>query len=790
MAERMKEHAARVSSTDDVDSIAIASIEVRDQVYRQLLKLLSLGDASRAELKRRGLTDEWIERADYRDLPAKGRQRLAERLLDEFGEEAYGVPGIIQKEDVPTIAGVAGLLIPVRDHLGRISALKVRAPFNGVNLPKYSYLTSNRDFWQGPKAVDGPHVPLGTDLNQARLRTTEGPLKADICEFLDHCPTVAIPSATSIKGIDLILQWSTASTIWVALDGDFRTKPSVAHGALQVLQALRQAGRDAMLELWEGAKGIDDALVAGVKRQLLDAEEAIELLRPLSQSSQQQSRPSRQPIDTVQLGLARPSAEPTQGTAAEQDEVCNFELVEENGKTTRRGLSAREIHERLRQRTDNWPRRVGNALLVPKDETIGSLDSPSQLFAWLHTKANGSPWCQVVWADRGVNMVSRTEFYAYLQQSAPAYQQVELFPHEPQIPNHLYVGETIPAGDGSALAGLMQRFCPHDEDDDLLIQAFLMTLVWGGPPGSRPAFLITGDEHDQALGRGIGKSTLVRLAASLVGGTFDVHLQEDWGKVITRLLSSKRSATRVMFLDNVKQPRFSWSEVEAMITAEQINGHEMYVGDGARPNTMVVAITLNGASLSKDLAQRCVIIKIGRPSHGGDWQESITRYIEQHRRAILGDLIASLRRPTTPLKQHGRFGLWEREVLGRLPNPDRLLALIRQRSEEVDDDNEEARMIRSALLEALIKQGETDPDRAHVRFRSHQVVALVNAALNERLTTIEVGSRLRGLMGVIPELSNRTYEGRSVWVWAGSKRDSASPTWYCPRSCPSDLTPP
>ena len=79
--------------------------------------------------------------------------------------------------------------------------------------------------------------------------------------------------------------------------------------------------------------------------------------------------------------------------------------------------------------------------------------------------------------------------------------------------------------------------------------------------------------------------------------------------IVKRLLSPQGRGKRVVLLDNVKSHRFSWAELEAFITSPVISGHEMYRGEGQRPNTTTVAITVNGASLSKDLAQRAIVVR-------------------------------------------------------------------------------------------------------------------------------------------------------------------------------------
>ncbi len=92
----------------------------------------------------------------------------------------------------------------------------------------------------------------------------------------------------------------------------------------------------------------------------------------------------------------------------------------------------------------------------------------------------------------------------------------------------------------------------------------------------------------------------------------------------------------------MKSHRFSWAELEALITASIISGKRMYVGEGRRPNMLTWFITLNGASLSTDMAQRCVIIKVGEPARTGTWEEDATRFVEENRLRIVADCIAFL----------------------------------------------------------------------------------------------------------------------------------------------------
>jgi hypothetical protein len=107
-----------------------------DEAYRTLLELLPLSQQHRADLRRRGLTDEQIDERLYKTLPASCRDRakvvtrLCKRILynhhfcDHHGNASADtqqalrndlllVPGFILRGEVLTITGAAGMLIAV-----------------------------------------------------------------------------------------------------------------------------------------------------------------------------------------------------------------------------------------------------------------------------------------------------------------------------------------------------------------------------------------------------------------------------------------------------------------------------------------------------------------------------------------------------------------------------------------------------------------------------------------------------------------------------------------------------
>ena len=446
---------------------------------------------------------------------------------------------------------------------------------------------------------------------------------------------------------------------------------------------------------------------------------------------------------------------------------CNYVAVKKDKKVYRQGRPVQDLDRQLRSITNDEPKRVGSLLFArgANDRPLW-LERPTQLFAWvagrLQAEGGRNP---LVWAD-GADMVSEGAFHAFQAQRAPAYESIELFPYEPTLPTAYYIHPPVTGGDGSALRNLLDRFSPSSDIDADLLCAFFLSLAWGGPPGARPAWLLTSLDDDKQSGRGVGKTSLVKIGARLFGGHIDLAANEKMPDVITRLLSPDALERRVVLLDNVKSLKFSWAELEGLITTDSISGHRLYHGEGRRPNNLTVVITLNGASLSRDLAKRCVIIKMARPEYGPTWEEDTIAYIEEHRWEIIGDILAELRRSVAPLNTFSRWGSWERGVLSHVAEPSDCQKVIEQRQDEVDDDTTEAALVREAFANRLFA-GSQDPDYSVVWIDSQTAARLCNEALGERRPVQKASSYLTTLS--IDELRYSRRGSKRGWTWSGLK---------------------
>ncbi|HUY32857.1 MAG TPA: hypothetical protein VMV69_08755 [Pirellulales bacterium] len=459
--------------------------------------------------------------------------------------------------------------------------------------------------------------------------------------------------------------------------------------------------------------------------------------------------------------------------AAGAPSIRNWELVEVEDKAAKtdkgRKCDRKQIYvpmpvnlaiDTIRTATGNWPRRVSDVLFVPAERSISWLEKPASLFGWAGAMSGIVSW------RTGIGYVTKQEAFCELQRTAKVYHGVEVLPHWPTVDGHYYATPTPACGSGSTLGALLDRFCPATQIDRDLLLAATVTPGWGGPPGARPAFLLTSD-----LGRGTGKSKTCAMISRLWGGALDFNHREDLGTIKQRLLSPEGLTKRVALLDNLKTLKFSWAELEALITATDISGKRMFVGEGSRPNLLTWFITLNGASLAKDMAQRVVIIKVNRPAYSADWEEGTIEFIEKHRDALLADVAAFYAGQASTLERHSRWGAWERAILSRLAEPAEAQQVILERQTQVDVEEEESVIIEDFFSEQLARLNY-DPSVDVVHIPTKFAALWLGWATNEKDSVTAATQHLKQLAteGQLKRLAvdpSRTH-GRG-FKWTGEK---------------------
>lgn len=441
----------------------------------------------------------------------------------------------------------------------------------------------------------------------------------------------------------------------------------------------------------------------------------------------------------------------------------NFESEYVGEKEIKKPLTMRRILEQWQELTGSWPRVMDGVPFVHDEHGLSRFDNQrtARVMGYIRSKVD-----QVKW-NHGGNFVSEAEFVAELERTAQNYSTIELLPHEPPIEGIYYASKAPEPGDGSHLERLLDFYNPATEIDRQLIKAKLLTDFWGGPPGTRPVFVFTSDD-----GRGVGKTKAAETTGDVAGGVLSLSASDSMSEIKKRLLSPQGQTKRNAVIDNLKTLRFSWDELEALVTAQTISGHRMYTGEGQRPNTLTYVITLNGVNLSEDMAQRCVVIKLVRGEYSGTWYEDITRYINQHRQEIIADIIAALRAEPTPLEQFSRWATWEEHVLSRIDKPELAQQLILERQGEANCDREEANLIEEFFSEKLTSYGH-DPVTARILIPVRTITDWFNAAMNEHFSTTKVTRRLKQMANErqIRRLSYARHGNGRGFIWDGPETD-------------------
>jgi hypothetical protein len=249
---------------------------LRHQVYSQLIELCHLEEIHRRENTARRFDPEAL---GYCSLPGKVKTRwIVSELERKFGADLKRVPGFVEKTPgkIEINAG-AGLLVPTRNRLGDIVRLDRRHPNPKTKNGKWLPL-SGGDHHDGTEGAS-----VGAPLHWARVPddsgvviVTEGARKADtIAAHLPRVGVVSVPGCGSWKSAGLIeeLELVGCKVARIAYDSDAKDNHHVARSALQLAMALDESGFRAEFAVWEGVKGLDDALMGGVEIRYLMGEE-------------------------------------------------------------------------------------------------------------------------------------------------------------------------------------------------------------------------------------------------------------------------------------------------------------------------------------------------------------------------------------------------------------------------------------------------------------------------------------------------------------------------------------
>lgn len=240
--------------------IPCASDPFLDKAYRAFIAKIKLSSEHNANLLARGLKESDIEYGMYRSAP--------NGAVIPMDYDMAIVPGFRKHASPKSWRCNAphGILIPVRDISRRIIGMQIRLdePYEGN---KYIWLSSAKI--GGPTPGARPHLALPSDARPITTPTvwiTEGILKADIAALHLNTPVIGIPGVACWKNALPLIKQLNPQTVVIAYDNDYE-KEQVRFHARALAENLLASGFKVNAALWRnsGYKGLDDALVAGAK---------------------------------------------------------------------------------------------------------------------------------------------------------------------------------------------------------------------------------------------------------------------------------------------------------------------------------------------------------------------------------------------------------------------------------------------------------------------------------------------------------------------------------------------
>jgi hypothetical protein len=470
--------------------------------------------------------------------------------------------------------------------------------------------------------------------------------------------------------------------------------------------------------------------------------------------------PFLEPLQPVIHGQPTPF-DPDKVNTANLPEIANWKWITKKLKNEETGAEEsqkkpeytpiRDLVRRVVEIGAGWPlrlraRHARNPALFLDQVSPGAeghirfFDRAEQFSAMLHEMAR--PSFRDKRDHRCTNYVSKGELLNALGDGAGImeYVQPEVRPHQPPYPDHYYAYR--PTGGyqptGKALVGFLSFFDNFvDGHSRAIAAAAALTPAWGGPYGRRPLFVVKGRQT------GSGKTTFASKLGEVWGGVFGAEMgQRSEDQLRERLLSYESLFMRMGLLDNVAG-YLKTELVERLLTAPQIDGKRMYVGQASRPNTLTWFLTTNSFRISTDMAHRVFVIEVNPPSSAVTrWDERLREYIEAHLHEIVADSIAILKwsPPAVDVGIGDRWAEWVDAVLVRAVSHPVLARWIgegisvrgvleanRAQRDEYDADKAEGILWDQQIVEIVATAKEFDSIRKHPWVDMEGGVAVVRA---------------------------------------------------------------
>ena len=442
---------------------------------------------------------------------------------------------------------------------------------------------------------------------------------------------------------------------------------------------------------------------------------------------------------------------------------------DETDKNEKRPKKNEDIVSDLLKRTDGWPKVCQGTLFFEDGGKVIQSPNVDHFFFRLQKMLGMVDWVS------GSAYVTKRELFQGLHNCVDQFDAIETLPHVPSLPGVYYVGCSLTYGDGSTLEKLLDFFSVADQEIDReLLRAAFMSPLWGGPPGTRPAFFFTSKD-----GPGAGKTKTAEAIGYLFGGAISMEKTSSISEIKTRILSDKAQGKRIALLDNIQAANWRWGDFEALLSARAISGKVLYVGEGTRPNYLTYLLTGNGLSLGRDISERVVEIRMQKPDYfkHRNWVADLFTYIDQNRMAILADLAALLTAdPQDMGNEASRWSDWEVAVLSKCANPQKLFAEIQKRQSEADSDEDTSYNLHEVIWQQL-DSFNYNPVKARVFIPSWVINDWYRIATKTAVSVTKSTRELKMAVtqGTLPNLAYHPAKDIRGFVWEGDEGDNTQP---------------
>jgi hypothetical protein len=243
-----------------------ADIQHCDAVYRYLLDMCLLLTPEHGDrlLEKRTLPDVVIAAKLYASTPAESQAaEICAELSQRF--DLTGVPGFYRGDGNEWRMNIRqGLIIPVRDSQGRITACQIRCDEGET---RYLWFSSN-EMRDGASSGAPAHFAKPDLVQRIGLAfITEGALKADIIAEYEQSAVIGLAGVSTFNpetiGDQLQEALPELRKIIIVFDADWREKNGVKKALFRLVDALRRKELTVEVRTWDASlgKGYDDFLI-------------------------------------------------------------------------------------------------------------------------------------------------------------------------------------------------------------------------------------------------------------------------------------------------------------------------------------------------------------------------------------------------------------------------------------------------------------------------------------------------------------------------------------------------